>query len=143
MAGVTAENVRTYRHRRGIPASWQGEDQAPEATRVAVRPDSAPATAPVAPPPRTAAASPARAPAKGTLRGSAAAAHVADVLPVTDTATPTAYVVTVDTGEGPCTYALIAPDIATAAREAASRLSSRHPDGTIRAIQRVAAVLPN
>ena len=24
-AGVTAENVRTYRIRRGIPASWRGE----------------------------------------------------------------------------------------------------------------------
>ncbi|MFH1466597.1 MAG: hypothetical protein ABIO70_19585 [Pseudomonadota bacterium] len=27
MAGVTAENVRTYRKRRGIPAGWRGESQ--------------------------------------------------------------------------------------------------------------------
>ena len=40
-AGVTAENVRTYRARRGIPAGWRGEareEPAPVAAKPAKKP---------------------------------------------------------------------------------------------------------
>ena len=43
LAGVTPENVRTYRLRRGIPASWRGEPSAQVDART--KPTTAPAAA--------------------------------------------------------------------------------------------------
>lgn len=71
MAGVTAENVRTYRNRRGIAATWQ---PAPARTEVA---SAAPAPAPAAPVPAPAPPAPAAELApKATRPRKAAAAPV-------------------------------------------------------------------
>lgn len=96
LAGVTAENVRAYRARRGIPPA--SEAPVPSAETPAVP-------------------TPPRAPA-------------------------TAFLVGVDTREGPRNYVILAADIAEAARTADARVADRHPEATIRSIQRVAEVLP-
>ena len=47
MAGVTAENVRAFRRKRGIPAGWRGEDAGTTETPAQVAPPpAAPAAAP-------------------------------------------------------------------------------------------------
>lgn len=54
LAGVTAENVRTYRQRRNIPAEWQGASAAPGPVEVAApapvraRPAAPPASSGIA-----------------------------------------------------------------------------------------------
>lgn len=124
LAGVTAENVRTYRRRRNIAAEWQGADGMP---------GPAVAEAPV----------PAR--VQGTVVSHVPQTPSEAPLPKRSgaaTATGTAYVVSVETTDGPRTYAVIAEDIASAAREAAGRVAARHPKATIRAIQRVAELFP-
>lgn len=150
LAGVTAENVRTYRQRRNIPASWQqglegapaeaapppatpAPTVAPRRTKGKVSPASHTARAPSPPPapPREAVveAAPAPRPAK-----EAAAAE--------PSRTVTAYLVLVETEQGPRSYALVAGDIATAAAEASERVAAKHPGAAIRSIQRVAELFP-
>ena len=55
----------------------------------------------------------------------------------------TAYVVLVETDQGPRSYALVAGDIAAAAAEASERVAVRHPGAAIRSIQRVAELFPS
>lgn len=134
LAGVTAENVRTYRQRRLISPAWQVADTAAPAPAPAVGARPAPkapvatkaarAPAPVIAAPPAAAAKPAPTAAEGSLGSQG-----------------TAFLVLVDTEQGPRSYALLAQDIAEAAAHAAARVPVRHPDGTIRAIQRVAELL--
>lgn len=121
-AGVTAENVRAYRHRRGIPAL--GEPPRPAPVQAAAPPDpppsAPPANLPEPPPP----------------------APFAPVDPAASSpAVPTAFLVTVDTSSGARGYAVVARDIAEAARNALQRLETRHPEATIRSIQRIAELL--
>jgi len=144
LAGVTAENVRTYRHRRDIPATWQLAD-APAAAASAAQPVSA--KAPKAPPPRRDA--PFKAPARTSAPprpvsppAAVPAAPAAAVQLASPAVSNIAYLVTVDTDEGPRSYALIAGDIALAAAEASVRVAARHPGGAIRSIQRVADMFP-
>ncbi|MFN7147706.1 MAG: hypothetical protein ACK4YP_28310, partial [Myxococcota bacterium] len=54
----------------------------------------------------------------------------------------TAYVVLVETEQGPRSYALVAGDIAAAAAEASERVAAKHPGASIRSIQRVAEMFP-
>jgi hypothetical protein len=120
-AGVTQENVRTYRARRGIPAPVEGRS-APVA---AVKPAPAVAKAPSAPP----------APAAKAAPAPAAAAQAAPARP------RAAFVVTVDTDKGTRSYALEAGDIAEAARTAVARIQARHAGAAIRGIQLVAEMI--
>ncbi|MDP2309274.1 MAG: hypothetical protein Q8P18_24845 [Pseudomonadota bacterium] len=146
LAGVTTENVRTYRQRRLITPVWHS--------------GASPAPATVAPPGAAAPLRTARAPRRGALEAAAAGAPPSPD-PVAAAARPagtaprrpvivgssanaaTAFLVLVDTDQGPRSYALLATDIAAAAAEAATRVPARHPHATIRAIQRVAELLPS
>ncbi len=140
LAGVTAENVRTYRQRRQIAPAWQADEAPPEARTAAppLKPVAVVAPKPVVLEPVVAApaATPrsAKKPRPAEVDAPTGVASVAAVA--------TAFLVMVETAQGPQSYAIIAEDIAAAAALAATRVSSRHPDGTIRAIQRVAELLP-
>lgn len=116
LAGVTPENVRTYRVRRGIPAEWsrsgaRGGAPAPQPA------PAAPAPSPVAVP---------AAPAPGVSEGSAR----------------TVFLVTVETDAGVRQYALVATNIVEAALRSVSRMLQVHPGAAIKGIQRVADLLP-
>lgn len=87
LAGVTPENVRTYRQRRGIAAGWATE------------------------------------PAEGGPPEMAA------------------WVVTLEVGTASYRYAILAPDIGTAAGTAIRKATTRHPGAVVKALQRVADVL--
>ncbi len=157
LAGVTAENVRTYRRRRNIVATWQVEgESSADAPRGGEAPVSETPSPKRARPSRVRArteggeapAEPAGAPPEGAT-ASRAAAQAAGAPATTGPAASgdlagagTAYLVTVDTPEGARSYALIASDIAVAAFEASTRVATRHPGGAIRSIQRVADVFP-
>ncbi|MDP2312834.1 MAG: hypothetical protein Q8P41_08005 [Pseudomonadota bacterium] len=143
LAGVTAENVRTYRQRRQIAPVWQVGD-----SPVEVEPPAPPV---VAARPRAPRAAPTSAPAPLTLVPAIAApapiaapARAVEPTAPEATAAPagTAFLVVVDTDQGPRSYALIAADIADAATAAAARVPGRHPNGTIQSIQRIAELLP-
>ena len=114
LAGVTAENVRTYRARRGIPALWQQERQIAPAK----------AAAPVSPP---------AAPAAST--SDAVAALVAALPP------RTAYLLNVDAQGSAESWAIIATDFGDAAVQAVGLISRQCPGASIRAIQRIATLL--
>lgn len=86
LAGVTPENVRTYRQRRGIEADWAAEKEE-------------------------------------TGREMAA------------------WIVTIEAGAELFRYAILAPDISTAAGTAIRKASNRHPGAIVRALQRIADVL--
>lgn len=160
LAGVTAENVRTYRQRRNIPATWQqgveGEVP-PVAAPVVAAPPTArrpkarmPERAPRGTPTNVAeeVGSPTRSPAReaAALPVAAPPAHApateAPVRAATAGRAVTAYVVLVETDQGPRSYALVAGDIAAAAAEASERVAVRHPGAAIRSIQRVAELFP-
>jgi hypothetical protein len=113
IAGVTQENVRTYRMRRGIVPS-----------KTAAQPAPAPKAAPKAPPVR-----------------SAPAPVVTGAKPVASSTPRTVYLVQLDTAQGPRSYALLANDIGEAAASALGRAQARHPKATITAIQLVADLL--
>ncbi len=87
LAGVTPENVRTYRQRRGIAATWAPDREDPVGTEMA------------------------------------------------------AWVVTVEVGSESHRYAILAPDIGTAAGTAIRRATARHPGAVVKALQRVADIL--
>ncbi len=123
-AGVTAENVRTYRQRRNIPPT--SADARPGAVR-----SPAPATAQ---PVRRAEPSPGT-PAATESRPSAATES-------TPAPAGTAFLITVDTDQGARSYAVVATSIAEAADAATQRLTTRYPEGVIRLIQRIAELLP-
>lgn len=89
MAGVTPENVRTYRQRRGIP------------TQVAARTVGSPGVA----------------------------------------STTAAWYVEVESGGEVFRYAILAPDLATAASSVIQKARARHPGATVRTLQRIAEVL--
>ncbi|MFZ5475938.1 MAG: hypothetical protein ACOZNI_04110 [Myxococcota bacterium] len=138
LANVTAENVRTYRHRRNIPAAWKDRESEQQTSllpaarpMVEARPLGAHAPTSTA---RTSPAKPTAVAAPPAPRP-AAEAHVV-------TAGGTAFLVVVDTEQGPRNYALVAPDIASAAGAAQQRVAVRHPNAAIRSIQRVAELLP-
>ncbi len=155
LAGVTAENVRTYRQRRLIAPAWQAGDALEEAAPVTPSPAPTVSVASVAArvtPPvdapvrakrvRAADPTPVAAPEPLT-RTENRVLPFAPTRPAAESSTlGTAFLVLVDTDQGPRSYALLALDIAAAAAEAAARVPMRHPDGTIRAIQRVAELLP-
>lgn len=88
-AGVTPENVRTYRQRRGIHATWAHE--------------------------------------RTSTNGAAEMA---------------AWVVTVEVGSESHRYAILAPDIGTAAGTAIRKATGRHPGAVVKGLQRIADVLP-
>ncbi|MBM4389479.1 MAG: hypothetical protein FJ090_00015 [Deltaproteobacteria bacterium] len=118
-AGVTTENVRAYRSRRGINPS---------------KPNAPAKAAPVAP------AAPARVETKAA-RAHAASAPAAAAR-VTAGGKPSAFTVTADGKAGEVvTYAVVASDIAEAARLAIAGLAARGSTGAIRGIQRVAELL--
>lgn len=151
LAGVTAENVRTYRQRRNIPASWQ---QGLEGGPAEVAPPQA-APAPTAPAPKRAkgkaspaplparAPSPAPAPPREVVGEAAPPPRPAkEVAAAEPSRIVTAYLVLVETEQGPRSYALVAGDIASAAAEASERVAAKHPGAAIRSIQRVAELFP-
>ncbi len=137
-AGVTPENVRTYRMRRNIGAPGKSEPApvaAPVAAPVrAVAPVKAPVVAVRAAPVKVA---PAPIPAPVVVKSAPAAAPAA----VSTTAARSAFVVAVETAQGPRSYALIAGDIAEAARLAVQGVAARHRDGAIKSIMKVADLL--
>jgi len=110
-AGVTPENVRAYRLRRGIGG-----------------PGSAARTqaASVAPP------LPGRAAVEAALQGARENAMTAELA---------AWSVSVDTGRGTRTYAVVADSVASAARLAVQRAAAKHPGAMVTAVARVAAML--
>lgn len=155
LAGVTAENVRTYRQRRLIAPAWQSGDAPPAPPEVHAVVSAPAHNAPAATRPLHPAPAIDREPRHKKPRvfeaaplGAAARETDAETLAMPaavtngDLGAGTAFLVLVDTEQGPRSYALLAPDIAVAAAEAAARVPTRHPDGTIRAIQRVAELLP-
>ena len=87
LAGVTPENVRTYRHRRGIAVGWATEPAESGAPEMA------------------------------------------------------AWVVTLEVGTASFRYAILAPDIGTAAGTAIRKATTRHPGAVVKALQRIADVL--
>jgi hypothetical protein len=138
LANVTAENVRTYRHRRGIAANWKDVKPAPRPV-VETRPFVEPrAPAPKKAPSWSPAVTPVSVPAPPAPATSLATTDV----PVAASGSGTAFLVVVDTEQGPRNYALVAADIASAAGVAQQRVSARHPNASIRSIQRVAELLP-
>lgn len=158
MAGVTPENVRTYRMRRGIAAPGKAEAAAPAKAAPVPKAVAAPVapvkTAPPAPAKAAPAVAvkpapappPAPAPAKVTPPAPAAkaapeAAPAAARAAVTVAAVQSAFVVAVETAQGARSYALVASDIAEAARLAVSGVAGRHPDGAIKSIMKVAELL--
>ncbi|MBN1336989.1 MAG: hypothetical protein JXB39_13610 [Deltaproteobacteria bacterium] len=112
LAGVTAENVRAWRKRRGVPASWRGETDRKSAVKT----------------PGSASPSPGRpgrprAPAPGTLVASA-------------------WIVTVEREGGAEEFVVLAVDVAEAAGRAMERLGRGPADpGTIRTISFLAHAL--
>jgi hypothetical protein len=229
LAGVTAENVRTYRQRRNIPSNVQAPGAGPAEGVTAAAPKASP-PAPAPAPSRTArtaaappvapagtkkrAPTPAPTPAPEASKSPAVAKRGATPAPATPTPAPaasapaasapatptpvaatpvaptpvaptpaastpaaatpaaatpvalesaasrpavvppspaaarahaapagTAFLVLVDTDQGSRSYALVAQDISDAARQAVARVAARHPDGTIRSIQRVAELI--
>jgi hypothetical protein len=155
MAGVTAENVRTYRNRRGIPATWQLApaaerptvaapptpviEQAPAAP-AAKRPGRAPR--PAAEPPAVAESAALPAPAAEVEPVQAPVAAVADALPAVASVANTVFLVVIDTDQGVRNYAILGLDIAEAAAAPAARIGALHAGASIRSIQRVAELMP-
>lgn len=117
MAGVTPENVRTYRSRRNIPAAWQKGDAAPAEAAAAAPAAATKAAAPAAP------------------------AEDAAVIAAPAGGLRTAYLVNVDKAGGQLGYAIVATDFADAARVAVELVGKRHPGAPIKAIQRIAELL--
>ena len=116
LAGVTAENVRTYRARRGIPALWQQERRG-ESGKGPGEPTSP-------------------APSAGTLPASSGETSVSPA------ATPrTAYLLNVDAQGSAESWAIIATDFGDAAVQAVGLISRQCPGASIRAIQRIATLL--
>jgi hypothetical protein len=152
LAGVTPENVRAYRKRRGIPARWRGAAGAsPRKTgRGAAAPPVAPA-APVAPvvpvvpvvpveaPLPVAPAVPVEAPVQlvpAALEAPAAAAGSALARPASHRSG--FLVVLADDDE----FVVLADDIGQAASFAVARLAARRPEARVVAIQFIADNLP-
>lgn len=107
LAGVTQENVRTYRMRRSI-----------DATRAAAAEHTA-ATAPVA------------------SEGSARPAPTR----TTTASSGLVFSVQIETEKGVRTYAVVAGDIAEAAKSALGRAAAKHGKATIKSLQYVAELL--
>lgn len=143
LAGVTAENVRTYRSRRGIEAAWQKKGEeievvAPPKAKApkAAEPKAAPEKAPEA---KAAKAPEAKAPKAPEARAPKAAAVMA---PTDDTVgLRTAYLINVDVAGTAASYAIVATDFADAAKAAVAQIGRHHPGAAIKAIQRIAELL--
>jgi hypothetical protein len=123
LAGVTPENVRAFRDRRGIGRAGS----APAAPK-------APAKAAVSPTP-TAKAVAAPAVSKPTQAVAAVAA------PAAAARGGAAFSVQIDFPGGSRSYAVVAGDIAEAAKLAVERAARRHKDGQVKAVQKVADIL--
>jgi hypothetical protein len=110
-AGVTAENVRAYRRRHSIPATWRedGEEAAPVPKRGRGRP------------PRVA-------PRHATRPGRVGTGQQG-------------YSVHVVVGTTTHEYMIIAADISSAAESAQATIRSRHPNGEITAIRHLGPAL--
>lgn len=120
LAGVTPENVRAFRNRHGIAASYRGSAAPAPAPAPAARPAAvAPVVAPAAAP-----AAPARAAAK-------AAAPAAS-------ATTDAWSLRSSSG---AVYVVLAEGVVAAANEAAARLGAVEPGATVVAIDRIGVAL--
>ncbi len=130
-AGVTTENVRAYRTRRGINASKAAAAVAVQAAPAApakVEAKAAPVAAPVAP-------------AKVEAKAPSVAAPAAVAAPKAS-AKQNAFTVTAEgKGGDSVTYVVVAGDIAEAARLAIAGLGARGHAGAIKGIQRVAELL--
>jgi hypothetical protein len=111
-AGVTAENVRAYRRRHNIAATWQeaGEGAGPQVRRGPGRP-----------------------------RGSTAARRAGR--PSRTAAGQQGYSVHVLVGSTTQEYMVIAADISSAAGQAQATIRRRHPNGAITAIRHLGAAL--
>lgn len=159
LAQVTAENVRTYRQRRGIPAQWQRAQEEPQAAAppAAVpaasarpsRPQKAEATPPptVTPPAEPAAVTTAQTPRFAEALPQTGPPAPSPAASVTAPATavggpPTlAWLISVLVDAAPSTYVVLAPDIASAAAEARARVLGRFPSASVESIQRIAELL--
>jgi len=110
-AGVTAENVRAYRRRHSIPATWreEGEETSPTPKRGRGRPPGA-------------------APRHATRPGRVGAGQQG-------------YSVHVVVGTTTHEYMIIAADISSAAESAQATIRSRHPNGEITAIRHLGPAL--
>jgi hypothetical protein len=110
-AGVTAENVRAYRRRHSIPATWreEGEEASPLPKRGRGRP-------------------PGVAPRHATRPGRMGAGQQG-------------YSVHVVVGTTTHEYMIIAADISSAAESAQATIRSRHPNGEITAIRHLGPAL--
>jgi hypothetical protein len=110
-AGVTAENVRAYRRRHSIPATWreEGEEASPLPKRGRGRP-------------------PGVAPRHATRPGRVGAGQQG-------------YSIHVVVGTTTHEYMIIAADISSAAEAAQATIRSRHPNGEITAIRHLGPAL--
>lgn len=148
LAGVTAENVRTYRSRRGIEAAWQKKAEEAEVVAApAPKAKPAEAKAPKAEPKVEAKAAKVEAP-KAEPKAEAKApkaepkAAKAVVAATDDTVgARTAYLINVDVAGTAASYAIVATDFADAAKAAVAQIGRHHPGAAIKAIQRIAELL--
>lgn len=126
-AGVTTENVRAYRTRRGITPSKAAAAAPAPAAPAKAEAKAMPVAAPVAP---------------AKVEAKAAPAAPAAVAAPRASAKQNAFTVTADgKGGDTVTYAVVAGDIAEAARLAIAGLAARGHAGAIKGIQRVAELL--
>ena len=150
-AGTTAQNVRTFRLRHGIPARWRGEGEPlpceaeilqAAVEKVAPEPDVAPEPEEVRPEPESAPAE-----AEPTQP---ADDEVAEELPpepeeaMPEPAKPTlqrAYSVTVEGPEGEVEYVAVGADIGEAATKALAALKAHGIEGTVVAMRFLAGAL--
>jgi hypothetical protein len=114
LAGVTAENVRTYRTRRGIPARWQ------DVPRPRAEPGEIVARSPAAPRRRP---------------------EPVAIQPEPPRRPGMVYAVTVRLGEETRVYGLLALDTADAIRRAAVAIDAVCPEGRIKGVQCVGELL--
>lgn len=126
LAGVTPENVRAFRNRRGI-APHRAAGGAPKA----------PEKAPVSP---RAAAKPGRPARRKRVAQAASTAKPPAAAPVASVPAA-AFSVQIDFAGGSRSYAVVAADIAEAAQTAVARAGRRHKDGQVKAVQKIADLL--
>lgn len=153
LAGVTPENVRTFRTRRGIAANWpdagkgkggrpRGSLNKPKVAAADVAPKAAPAAkvAKVAAPKVAAPVVAAKAaPAKASAPAPVAAPSVA--APAAKTGVRSVFSVSVDVGGVVRTYAVLGSNIAEGVASANALVAARHPAAVVRGVSYVAELL--
>lgn len=134
LAGVTPENVRTYRQRRGIDANWRGaETPAPRRGRPPGSGKAAKAAAAAA---AATKAAPAAAPAPAAAKP-APAAPAAAPAPAAASSVGVAFEVVVETSAGNRSFVVVSADIAAAANAALDGVGRRVGGGTVLSVRRV------